>query len=295
DPGYPADRIGFMLADATPVAVLTTRQASENLPSQARLIILDDPQVAAAVAEKPAGPVTDPERIAPLLLAHPAYLIYTSGSTGWPKGVLVSHRGLASLSAFMVATMGITAQSRVAQQLSLSFDMSLLELLSSLPVGAALVLPEPGQLAGELLADALRELRASHAVVAPAALAGAVPERLPELECLVLGGEAVPADLAAEWSKGRRLFNAYGPTETTVCTTISGPVSGAEAPPIGGPNWNVRAYVLDGRLGPVPPGVSGELYLAGPGLARGYLNQPGLTATRFVACPFLPGQRMYRT
>jgi amino acid adenylation domain-containing protein len=295
DPGYPADRIGYMLTDAAPVAVVTTRQAGASLPAQGRLVLLDDPQVAAAVAGQPAGAVSDAERIRPLLPAHPAYLIYTSGSTGRPKGVVVSHQGLANLSAFMITTLRVTPESRVAQILSLSFDMSLLELLSSLPAGAALVLPEPGQLAGAVLADALRELRASHAIVAPAALAGAVPERLPELECLVVGGEAVPAELATEWSKGRRMFNAYGPTETTVCTTISGPLSGGEAPPIGGPNWNVRAYVLDGRLAPVPPGVAGELYLAGPGLARGYLNQPGLTATRFVACPFGSGERMYRT
>jgi acyl-coenzyme A synthetase/AMP-(fatty) acid ligase/acyl carrier protein len=172
--------------------------------------------------------------------------------------------------------------------------MSLLELLSSLPAGAALVLPEPGPLAGEELVATLRELRATHAVVAPAALAGAAPEGLHGLGCLVVGGEALPSELAAEWSAGRRMFNAYGPTETTVCTTISAPLSGGYAP-IGGPIWNVRAYVLDARLEAVPPGMAGELYLAGPCLARGYLNQPGLTAQRFVACPFGSGERMYRT
>jgi nonribosomal peptide synthetase DhbF len=295
DPGYPADRIAFMLTDAAPVAVLTTQQAGAHLPAPGRLVILDDPQVAAVVAGQPGGPVTDQERIAALRPAHPAYVIYTSGSTGRPKGVVVSHQGLASLSAFMVSTLEITPQSRVAQLLSLSFDMSLLELLSSLPAGATLVLPEPGLLAGEVLADALSELRVSHAVVAPAALAGAVPERLPGLECLVVGGEALSGELAAAWSAGRRMFNAYGPTETTVCTTMSGLLSGGDAPPIGGPIWNVRAYVLDGRLAVVPRGVAGELYLAGPGLARGYLNQAGLTAERFVACPFAAGERMYRT
>ena len=173
DPGYPADRIEFMLADAAPVAVLTTRQAGTQLPDQGLRVILDDPQVAAAVAGQPSGAVTDQDRIAPLLPAHPAYVVYTSGSTGRPKGVVVSHQGLASLSAFLVETMGVTPKSRVAQLLSLSFDMSLMEIMSALPAGAALVLPEPGLLAGEALAEALRELRASHAVVAPSALAGA--------------------------------------------------------------------------------------------------------------------------
>ncbi|MEV6623800.1 amino acid adenylation domain-containing protein [Amycolatopsis sp. NPDC051106] len=295
DPGYPADRIAYMLGDADPVVVLTTRQAGAELPGRDRLVVLDDPRVAAVVADLPGGTVVDEDRLAPLRAAHPAWVIYTSGSTGRPKGVVVSHRGVANLAAFMVETLAVTPESRVAQLLSLSFDMSLLELLSALSSGAALVLPPPGQLSGDELAATLRELRVSHAVVAPAALAGAAPESLPELECLVVGGEALPGEVVAEWSAGRRLFNAYGPTETSVCTTISGPLSGSGSPPIGGPNWNVRAYVLDGRLAPVPPGVAGELYLAGPGLARGYLNQAGLTAQRFVACPFGSGERMYRT
>jgi nonribosomal peptide synthetase DhbF len=295
DPGYPADRIEFMLADAAPVALLTTRGAQAQLPVQGLRVILDDPQVAAAVAGQPDGAVTDQERIAPLLPDHPAYVVYTSGSTGRPKGVLVSHQGLASLSAFLVETMEVKPESRVAQLLSLSFDMSLTEILPALSAGAALVLPEPGLLAGQALAEALRELRASHAVVAPSALAGAAPEQLPELECLVVGGEACPGELVEQWSVGRRMFNGYGPTETMVCVTFSPPLSGGDAPSIGGPMWNVRAYVLDGRLRPVPPGVAGELYLIGPGMARGYLNQPGLTAQRFVACPFGSGERMYRT
>ncbi|MEO7259990.1 MAG: amino acid adenylation domain-containing protein [Jatrophihabitantaceae bacterium] len=295
DPAYPADRIGYMLTDAAPVAVLTTRQIGSDLPDQGRQVILDDPQVAAAVAGLPAGAVADHERIAPLLLAHPAYVVYTSGSTGRPKGVVVSHQGLASLSAYLVHTLGTGPGSRFAQLLSLSFDMSLAELLPSLTAGATLVISEQGLLAGEVLADTLRELRATHAIVAPAALAGAVPERLPGLECLVVGGEACPPELVAAWAPGRRMFNGYGPTEATVGATMSRPLSEGDAPLIGAPMWNVRTYVLDERLEVVPVGVAGELYLAGPGLARGYLNRAGLTAERFVACPFATGERMYRT
>ncbi|MGW7594917.1 AMP-binding protein, partial [Streptomyces rubiginosohelvolus] len=223
DPGYPADRIDYMLTDATPVAVVTSQRAGGHLDTRGRLVVLDDPGTAAEVAGLPGGPVTDEDRVAPLLPAHPAYVIYTSGSTGRPKGVVVSHLGLANLSAFMIDTLGTGPGSRMAQLLSLSFDMSLLELLSSLPAGAALVLPEPGPLAGEELVTTLRELRVTHAVVAPAALAGGAPEGVRGLECLVVGGEALPSELAVEWSAGRRMFNAYGPTETTVCTTISAP------------------------------------------------------------------------
>ncbi|MCW2935966.1 MAG: hypothetical protein JWM19_6928, partial [Actinomycetia bacterium] len=237
DPAYPADRIGFMLTDAAPGLLISDRVTSARLPAVAGVAVVsvDDPGVAAAVAVQPGGPVTDEDRVAALRLAHPAYVIYTSGSTGRPKGVVVSHRGVASLSGFLISALGIGPGSRVGQVASLSFDAAVMELLMSLPAGAALVLPGPGPLAGEALADTLGELGVSHAVVAPAALAGAEPGRLPGLECLVVGGEACPGELVAAWSAGRRMFNAYGPTEATVCTTMSGQLSGAEAPSIGGP------------------------------------------------------------
>ena len=142
----------------------------------------------------------------------------------------------------------------------------------------------------------LDELRVSHALVIPSVLAGVPAGRVAGLECLVVGGEACPGRLVAEWSAGRRMVNAYGPTEITIAATLSGPLSGAGAPPIGRPVWNTRVFVLDEGLGLVPPGVAGELYVAGAGLARGYLGRPGMTGERFVACPFgAAGERMYRT
>ena len=297
DPGYPPDRIAYMLTDAAPGLLLSDRTTSARLPAVpgGTTLDLDDPRLVTELAGLDAGAVTDADRPVPLRPANPAYLIYTSGSTGRPKGVVVTHRGVAGLSAFLIGVLGIGPQSRVGQVASLSFDAAVMELLMSLPAGAALALPEPGPLAGELLAEALTELRVSHALIGPAALSGAKPEQLAGLECLLVGGEACSGEIVAEWSQNRRMFNAYGPTEATVVATMSGQLSGAGTPPIGGPIWNMRGYVLDDRLEAVPAGVAGELYLAGPALARGYLNRPALTAERFVACPFGDSERMYRT
>jgi acyl-CoA synthetase (AMP-forming)/AMP-acid ligase II len=166
----------------------------------------------------------------------------------------------------------------------------------ALPMGAALVLAPPGPVVGEALDALLREQSITHALITPAVLADLDPDAHPELETLLVGGEACGAELAAKWSVGRRMINAYGPTEVTIYATVSEPLPGAGVPPIGHPIPGVGVYVLDGGLGLVPWGVVGELYVAGLGLARGYLGRVGLTASRFVADPFEGcGGRMYRT
>ncbi|KOG49718.1 hypothetical protein ADK38_44905, partial [Streptomyces varsoviensis] len=193
--------------------------------------------------------------------------IYTSGSTGRPKGVVVTHTGLTSLGATQRERLAIDADSRVLQLSSPSFDAAVMELLMAFPAGAALVVPPAGPLAGEELADILDDRRITHALIPPTVL-GSVPERaLPHFRTLVVGAEACPAELVARWSPGRRMVNAYGPTEATVAATISAPVHGPALPPIGGPVANTRVYVLDAALQPVAPGVAGELYIAGGGLA----------------------------
>ncbi len=295
DPAYPPDRVEYMLTDAAPIAVITNRPTATTLPGKDRHVVLDDPDLAGPLARLDGSRLDDTDRLVPLRVEHPAYVIYTSGSTGRPKGVVVSHRGLASLSAFLITSLGIGPESRVGQVASLSFDAAVMDVVMSFGAGAALALPQAGPLAGEVLAGALTELGVTHALFAPGALTGAASDQLAGLECLLVGGEACSGQVVAEWSRDRRMFNAYGPTEATVVATMSGQLSGRDAPPIGGPIWNMRAYVLDDGLELVPRGVAGELYLAGPALARGYLNRPGLTAERFVACPFAGGERMYRT
>ncbi|MEW1749997.1 non-ribosomal peptide synthase/polyketide synthase [Streptomyces angustmyceticus] len=281
DPAYPAERRDFMVRDA------------------GAAMVLDDP---AGIwrTEGPDTAPTDADRRVPLTDAHPAYVIYTSGSTGTPKAVVVAHTGLAPFAAAAAARYAVRAGDRVLQFASPSFDASVLELCVSLLAGATLVTGEEGPLVGDRLAQVLDERRITHALVPPAALATVPPGTagaLPHLRTLIVGAEACPADLVERWAPGRRMINSYGPTEATVVSTWTGPLAPeAGAPPIGRPLGTSRAYVLDAALRPVPVGVTGELYVAGPGLARGYLARPGLTAGRFVADPFgAPGERMYRT
>ncbi|MET9414604.1 amino acid adenylation domain-containing protein [Streptomyces klenkii] len=296
DPGYPDARIRFMLDDAAPKLLLTDGPTAKALPATGvEQWLLDDPATAAA----PDAPVRPPRP------DDPAYVIYTSGSTGRPKGVVVPHKGLPSLAAAMAADLAVDATSRVLQLASPSFDASVWDLLMALAGGGTLVLPgTDGAPSGEALAGTLAEHRITHLSITPTALEAVPPgteSTLGALRTVVTGGEICPASLVERWAPGRLMVNVYGPTEATVCTTMSDALSagtaGAGPVPIGRPITNARVYVLDAGLRPVPPGVAGDLYLAGPVLlAHGYLNRPGLTAGRFVACPFgAPGERMYRT
>ena len=288
DAGYPDDRLAFMLADALAPVLVTQSGLRARLEACGVdcLVCLDSDEPAIARQPTVAPPVAvDPQ--------SSAYVIYTSGSTGTPKGVVVTHRGIPNLAAVEIDRLGIGSKSRLLQFASLSFDAMVWEISAGLASGATLVLPG-AERSGEGLAQLIRAQQVTHATLPPTVVAS-LPEDLP-LETLVVAGEACPAELAARWSVGRRMINAYGPTETTVCATMSDPLAGAGDPPIGRPIWNTQVYVLDAGLEPVPAGVAGELYVAGVGLARGYLGRAGLTAERFVADPFGPaGSRMYRT
>ncbi|MEV8505698.1 amino acid adenylation domain-containing protein [Actinoplanes sp. NPDC051475] len=291
DPGYPRDRIASMLDDSDPQVVCSL--ATLDLPAtDARpRILLDDEAVRARLGEHAGG---DP-RVRPAL-EDLAYVIYTSGTTGRPKGVAVTHAGLANLAATKREGLGLDADARLLQFASPSFDAFVAELMGAFTAGATVVVPPPGPLAGDPLTAVLRDQRITHAILPPVALGSMDPQDVPGLRGLITAGEECPAELAARWSAGRRMVNAYGPTEVTVCATQSAPLAGRDRPVIGVPIAGARAYVLGPGLRPVPPGVRGELYVAGSGIARGYLNRPALTAERFLADPYgPPGSRMYRT
>ncbi|WP_040791513.1 non-ribosomal peptide synthetase [Nocardia paucivorans] len=294
DPNYPADRIDHMVSDSGVVAGVAVAATREVLPATVRPLILDDPATEQAVARAETAAIDDTERRTALRPDHPAYVIYTSGSTGLPKGVPVTHRGLANLVSSIAAAAAVDADAVVAHTTSPSFDVSVEELLLALSTGATLVVVPPEAYAGEELAQVLRTHRVTHLDITPAVAGSLEPEMVPQLRTVAVGGDAFPAELLERWAD-RRLINAYGPTETTVTATTTDPLPADAEISIGGLVRGATAVVLDPWLRPVPVGTTGELYLGGPGVARGYHRRTGLTAARFVADPYHPGARMYRT
>lgn len=297
DARYPAARLSWMVADARPVLLVRTgdvRLPATGVPE----IDLDDPEVADLVARLSTDDIATHERRGRLRPEHLMYVIYTSGSSGTPKGVAVTHEGVADLVATQADRFQVVPGDRVLQWASISFDAAFWDLSLALLSGATLVLADADDLLpGEPLRDTLLRYDIRHAVLPPVALSITDSDGLLAGGTVMSTGDACTPMLVREWSRGgRRMFNGYGPTEVTVGATIAGPMTDADPLSIGDPWIGGAVHVLDERLRPVPDGVEGELYLAGTGLARGYLNRPGLTATRFVPNPFgPPGRRMYRS
>ncbi|RZU53353.1 amino acid adenylation domain-containing protein [Krasilnikovia cinnamomea] len=296
DPDYPAGRLAYMCRDAAVAVVLTRTDvpfAGAAGVDVAPVVIRLDRE-AADIAARPADP--------PASRPHPrdaAYVIYTSGSTGAPKGVVIDHTGLAHLCAWFRRAYAVGPQDRASQVAALGFDAAVFEVWPHLSAGASVHLP-PGAALTDTgrLAEWLVDTGITTAFLPTPRLETMLDEpalRRAALRTVIAGGDRLrrrpPRDL------GFRLINGYGPTECSVMATGADVAPTGDAlPDIGVPVPNTRAYVLDRYLAPVPEGVPGELYLAGDGLARGYLGRPGLTATRFTADPFgAPGQRMYRT
>ncbi|MGW2817874.1 amino acid adenylation domain-containing protein [Streptomyces sp. NPDC001415] len=290
DPTLPDERIAFMAADSGAGLALVDATTTDRLaPVPVLQLRIDEPE---------SDPGGDAATAPAAVLDSTAYIIYTSGSTGRPKGVAVTHRGIAALARGHVERLGVTPESRMLQLASPSFDVSLCELFTALLCGAAVVTADVTRLApGTPLADTIAAHAVTHAMIPPAMLALVPADALSTVESLVVGGEVTPPELVAAWAPGRSMVNVYGPTETTACVTMSTPLApDTGLPPIGRPTPDTLLYVLDQALRPVRRGTAGELYIAGPGVARGYVGRPGLTAERFVPCPFgPPGERMYRT
>nr|WP_239149042.1 non-ribosomal peptide synthase/polyketide synthase [Streptomyces sp. SID12501] len=305
DADLPAERALAMLDDARPRLVLTTEALAAGLPdSDVPRLLLDTEDTAVRLAAQAAGnpaPGPDPE--------HPAYVIYTSGSTGRPKGVVVCHRSVANLFHSHRRALHDLAKAntgrrhlRVGHFWSFSFDASWQPQLWLLDGHALHILDDETRRDPELTAAAIRAEGIDFIEVTPSFLAqmadsGLIRDGECPLAVVGVGGEAVPDALWSELAAlpDTEAFNLYGPTEATV-DALAARVRESERPVVGRPVGNTRAYVLDAGLRPVPPGVTGELYLAGEGLARGYLGRPELTAERFTADPFgEPGSRMYRT
>ncbi|MFC9896545.1 amino acid adenylation domain-containing protein, partial [Nocardia sp. NPDC127579] len=288
----PGDRVEYMLGDSGARVGVTVSSVRAQLPGSVDWVVLDELDVDGYSQ----APLTDSDRSRPLVAQHPAYVIYTSGTTGRPKGVVVTHAGLANFRAEQNERYGLDGFTRALHFASPSFDASILEFLLAVGAGGALVVVPPGVYGGAELAELISAERVTHAMLTPSVLASMDPSALAGLRVVIAGGEAVSADLISKFAAdGRRFFNAYGPTEATIASNVSDALSPGDRVTVGAPIRGMQALVLDSRLQPVPVGVAGELYLSGIQLARGYLDRAALTADRFVANPFADGERMYRT
>ncbi len=304
DPELPDERLGWMIGDAAPVAVLVQpRLAPRLLPlagKGARTTLLLDP--AELAAEDPLPPPSG------LLLDHPAYVLYTSGSTGRPKGVVVTHRAAGNHMAYHAAA-DLATGVRELGRTTFGFDVSVLELFGSFLVGGTLVLARPGGQADlPYLMRLIAEEQVTNALLMPAMIALVADERgmlarIPSLRVVVTGGEAFPPEVPErfyrEMGRGAVIYNRYGPTETTIAVTDwpCAPDAGLTTVPIGRPITGAAIFVADADFRPTPLGVPGELLIGGVCLARGYLGRPDLTAERFVPHPWSaePGARLYRS
>jgi amino acid adenylation domain-containing protein/non-ribosomal peptide synthase protein (TIGR01720 family) len=292
DSQHPAERLEAVLAESAAAAVLTQKHLVERLrlPAGVPVLLLDD--LTAGDGSRPSRPARAVSE------GNLAYVIYTSGSTGRPKGVLLHHRGLSCLQAAQRGLLGIREDDRVLQFASLAFDASISEICMALISGAALVLAPREVLAAPAELERLIEKHAVTVATFPPTLLGVLPPRSASLRLVLSAGESCSAELAARWGRERTLINAYGPTEVTVCSTMGRCDPDDPRPPaLGVPIAPARVYLLDRLLRPVPIGAPGELYLAGEGVARGYLDDPGATASAFLPDPFdpVPGRRMYRS
>jgi amino acid adenylation domain-containing protein len=307
DPTYPRERIAFMIHDTAAQVVITQSHLAQNVDAGVERISLDqDWQI--ITNENDTNPTVSASS------AQVALVLYTSGSTGNPKGVMLEHRSLVNFATSAKATYGIEADDRVLQFGSLSFDLSAEEMLIALTSGACLVLRTAEMISspGDFLARceewklSVLDLPTVYWHELTDALSKQHLNLPPSIRLVIIGGEKASSDRIATWNRivgdKVRLLNTYGPTETTIAVTVCdlskyAPGLIGKISPIGRPYPNADVYVLDSKLRPVPIGISGELHIGGPGVARGYLNRADLTSQKFIANPFSedPAARLYKT
>lgn len=293
DPNHPDRRLTFMLEDSNAALLLSTKALAhrKGLEGPPLLLLDHDDGVSGP-------PPTEWTRWPALGTRDPAYTIYTSGSTGLPKGVRISHQALDGAALNFSRVFEVDPESRVLQNTSLSFDVSVAEIFMTLSAGARLSIAEKGgeDVIHPTLGRRLREHSITHLAITPSALSRLAPEDFPCLSHIIVAGEPCPPELVEVWAPGRKLFNAYGPTEATIYATFSRCRIG-EKVSIGRPIGRTRTGILDEAGHSVPVGKAGELILGGPAVALGYLNRPDLNLERFLPDPLgtSPDDRLYRT
>jgi len=281
DPEYPPQRLALMMGEAGLSVLLTQQSLLQHFPIDARqnikdLVCLDVdwPTISSESSEPPENQATD---------NNLAYVIFTSGSTGVPKGVLIERHGLCNMAAAQLQAFGLQSGDRVLHFSSLSFDASVFEIFMAFRAGATLVIAPPeARVPGPALLKLLRDERVTIVTLPPSVLAALPVEKLENLRFVTVAGEACSAEIVERWAPGRRFFNLYGPTEATVWATLSECFADGSKPSIGKPILNAQVQLFDAKGLPARPGESGELYISGAGLARGYLYQPELSAQKFV-------------
>jgi amino acid adenylation domain-containing protein len=292
---YPKDRLDYMLESSQATVLLTQSSLLEYFaPSSARVVCIDrDWQAISAQSAENLSINVQPENV--------AYVIYTSGSTGKPKGVQIEHRALVNFMTSMRGEPGLARQDSLLAVTTLSFDIAGLEIYLPLLVGARLIIAtQAATHDGLQLSSMIDELGVNTMQATPATYKLLIESGWQGVDGLKIlcGGEALPHELANQLlDRCASLWNLFGPTETTIWSTLQQVNSMSGEVAIGHPIANTQCYVLDEQLRPTPSGVPGELYIGGAGLARGYMNDPDLSAEKFIANPFstVPGERLYKT